>query len=376
MPKLPGTDRLSLLRKQDLQAILDGIADLHAVTTLDALVPTVWRAMKRIVPSDGASFVTASLLRPYVSIRFDDPKKEGEFRHYATAASHLFSTHPAMVIDGNDRLAERLSDLAPNGRFDDSPYCQEILKPTGTYYQLLLGVGLTDDGQAVGFSLDRASKDFSDRDKQALTLYCAHLRMAYTRLHFHARLLALIDTPVLHQVPLSMGVLLIDSDKRVLCMDYGAERILEECFTAGDWRGGSLPQPLLSWATQLVCSGVSLEPKSCPNFAKETTSGILVGTALPSQGDGRFVLVLKHARHGGVLVLDGVSELTPREWEVLEALDEGLTNQAISERIGTSIATVKAHVGNILRKLNVPNRTAAVSAFRHVPSRHMRTDVH
>ena len=52
-------------------------------------------------------------------------------------------------------------------------------------------------------------------------------------------------------------------------------------------------------------------------------------------------------------------ELTPREREVLTLLAEGLTNRGIAERLVVSEHTVHRHVTSILRKLDLPTRTAA-----------------
>jgi LuxR family maltose regulon positive regulatory protein len=54
-------------------------------------------------------------------------------------------------------------------------------------------------------------------------------------------------------------------------------------------------------------------------------------------------------------------ELTPREREVLRLLADGLTNRQIAERLVVSEHTVHRHVTNLLRKLDVPTRTAAAA---------------
>jgi len=51
--------------------------------------------------------------------------------------------------------------------------------------------------------------------------------------------------------------------------------------------------------------------------------------------------------------------LTPREWEVLGLVREGLANEAIGERLGISLDGVKYHVSEILGKLGVENRAEA-----------------
>lgn len=52
--------------------------------------------------------------------------------------------------------------------------------------------------------------------------------------------------------------------------------------------------------------------------------------------------------------------LTPREIEILGSMVEGRTNPEIAELLMISQATVKFHVSNIFRKLDVKTRSAAI----------------
>jgi len=61
---------------------------------------------------------------------------------------------------------------------------------------------------------------------------------------------------------------------------------------------------------------------------------------------------------------DGPVTLTPREWEVGELLRDGNSTADIAERLGVSPVTVRRHVGLLLHKLGVKNRTAAVELLR------------
>jgi NarL family two-component system response regulator LiaR len=56
-----------------------------------------------------------------------------------------------------------------------------------------------------------------------------------------------------------------------------------------------------------------------------------------------------------------MTELTPREREVLTLMAQGLNNTAIAERLIVSRSTVKAHVSHILAKLDAGSRTEAVA---------------
>ena len=53
--------------------------------------------------------------------------------------------------------------------------------------------------------------------------------------------------------------------------------------------------------------------------------------------------------------------LTPREWEVLNLLRDGLTNEQIAARLAITADTAKFHVSEILSKLGVENRQQAAA---------------
>lgn len=54
------------------------------------------------------------------------------------------------------------------------------------------------------------------------------------------------------------------------------------------------------------------------------------------------------------------ADLTTREREVLTLLVHGMSNREIADKLGISEVTVKCHVGVILTRLNVTDRTQAV----------------
>jgi DNA-binding CsgD family transcriptional regulator len=58
--------------------------------------------------------------------------------------------------------------------------------------------------------------------------------------------------------------------------------------------------------------------------------------------------------------------LTPRELEVLRLISSGHTNKAIAARFSLSERTIDRHVSNMLHKLGVPSRAAAIAyAYDH-----------
>jgi NarL family two-component system response regulator LiaR len=76
-----------------------------------------------------------------------------------------------------------------------------------------------------------------------------------------------------------------------------------------------------------------------PALAPEITRDFVMGIQKPRTGD----------------------DLTEREMEVLKLLVEGLSNPEIADRLVISRSTARAHVSNILAKLEVSNRAEAVA---------------
>ena len=59
--------------------------------------------------------------------------------------------------------------------------------------------------------------------------------------------------------------------------------------------------------------------------------------------------------------VEPIDQLTSREIELLRLVAVGMSNRAIAQTLSVSPNTVKYHLKNILQKLNVQNRTEAVS---------------
>lgn len=63
---------------------------------------------------------------------------------------------------------------------------------------------------------------------------------------------------------------------------------------------------------------------------------------------------------------DRIASLTPQQFRVLELVADGRLNKQIADELGIQERTVKAHMSEILGKLDVGNRTQAGIAFRRL----------
>ena len=99
-----------------------------------------------------------------------------------------------------------------------------------------------------------------------------------------------------------------------------------------------------------------------PDRLPDALRGVLAGeAALPRALTARLIEEFRRRDKRRLRIRSRPDiELTEREWEVLEALHEGLSTGAIAERLGISAVTVRRHVSETLRKLGAPDRAAAV----------------
>jgi DNA-binding NarL/FixJ family response regulator len=91
--------------------------------------------------------------------------------------------------------------------------------------------------------------------------------------------------------------------------------------------------------------------------------GVLAGeAAIPRTLVARLVSELQtQGRRRGIVGAKGGANLTPREWEVMELMCEGLGTAEIAERLFVSPVTVRRHISAIRRKLGVKARAEAVA---------------
>ncbi|MCA9942226.1 MAG: response regulator transcription factor [Ardenticatenaceae bacterium] len=74
--------------------------------------------------------------------------------------------------------------------------------------------------------------------------------------------------------------------------------------------------------------------------------------------------MLKQFSHSAPPLTASINKLTPREVDVLRELAVGMTNKNIAQKLAISEKTVKAHVGNIFKKLDIDNRLEAADLAR------------
>jgi DNA-binding NarL/FixJ family response regulator len=160
-------------------------------------------------------------------------------------------------------------------------------------------------------------------------------------------LVADIRMPLLDGIEATRRVTAAALSTRVLVLTtYGLDEYVYDALKAG--AAGFLlkidPPARLIDGVRVVAAGESL-------LAPEITRRLI----------GRFVAMAPPASQP-----PGLSQLTPKEREVLLTIAEGLSNAEIAERLYVSPGTVKTHVNRVLAKLDLRDRVqAVVFAYEH-----------
>jgi two-component system nitrate/nitrite response regulator NarL len=117
-------------------------------------------------------------------------------------------------------------------------------------------------------------------------------------------------------------------------------------FRAG--ASGYLLKSIEGWRLPVIVRGVLAGETAIP---RALLSSLLAATV---ESDARRQMPLRRELRAG---------LTPREWQVLDLMSEGLATREIAERLGIAEVTVRRHVSGVLRTLRVRDRRTAVGVL-------------
>lgn len=124
---------------------------------------------------------------------------------------------------------------------------------------------------------------------------------------------------------------------------------------------------------QIVILTVSDSPADIEAIVKAGADGYLLKDTEPDE----LIELLKKAHGGSKAYSDVVAryladsesrddvftQLTERETQILQEVAKGFRNKQIAERLFISESTVKVHMKSLLKKLQVPSRTAATVLY-------------
>jgi DNA-binding NarL/FixJ family response regulator len=120
-----------------------------------------------------------------------------------------------------------------------------------------------------------------------------------------------------------------------------------------------IPLLIISTNTSVAAAGMAIE-RGASGFIPKSCGREVVLEAIQTVLSGKPYLVKERDVHQSPLESEMCGRVTSRQQEILYLLSLGLLNKQIASELNISANTVKAHLHDLFKHLNVSNRTAAV----------------
>jgi DNA-binding CsgD family transcriptional regulator len=324
---------LGLWELEDLPSFRSGV-----LAHLRRLVDCASASYNEIGPDAEEIFVVAD---PAEMLEANDATLE------AFAAYALQNPLAAHCARTGDTRTLRLSDFISRRGLHALDLYDQVYRHIETEYQLAFTVPA--EGQLIGITLNRAGRDFDERELALLGAARKIVIPAYRNLHDRARLDALMRA-LDGEAPGPCAVFMVEQSGLLAPAHERAERLLRELSadrvtldTLRGWArlqrraraGGSASLRLDTGDSELEARYMYGAPGNLDAIAIRLPAGSRPQASLRALG------------------------LTRRQAEVLHLLWQGATNAEIALALNISEHTVRHHLENIYRELNVNSRVAA-----------------
>jgi DNA-binding CsgD family transcriptional regulator len=338
------------LDTRDVHRIVDVVAEIESFSDDQPFPPATLELLGTLIPADAVGFCELDRVEHR---QLGGTDREGDFTD-GPSEEAFWQVEPSHPLCAYQRAgyfdAVRLSDFLTTAELHRLVLYAEFLRPWNVEHQLELGLP-SPLSHTKTFIFDRASGDFSERDRLLLNVLQPHLIRRYARWAFEQRTAARLA-----EIADQGGdptVLILGHDGRIEFAQRAVRRLLSDYFGEGERR--LAPLPIRKWA-----EGAPLD-----DLLVDGPDGQLVVTVALRNEDGHYVLLFRERSAEASLT----DRLTPRERDVLELVGDGKSNAEIGRLLWVQPSTIRKHLENAYAKLNVRNRIEATALLRREAAR-------
>jgi DNA-binding CsgD family transcriptional regulator len=365
---------METLSIDDIQKLNQGIQQLYTIHNFDTFGVDTLAIIDRLVPSNPPVFQktnahTGQISSIYLSKDYgyiDKLKPVLKEMSSQDISNHPITHNIPKALTGAYKLSDfiTLQELHSHKRI-----YQKFLRYLDTEDQMFLFIPdiipakwcelAKTETIVSSFVLNRPDLSFTERDRLMLNLFRPHLLLAYSNAKCYQKVQD--DLNRMQQSFDSLGIATVDIDGKIRSIAPRVVSWLDTYFNKST-HSLQLPDRLRSWMKYQVNSFLEdsdIALTYLPLCIQYGERELTIRLVIEEPGD-RYILIFQEQTRSLSTSLELLG-LTQREIDVLLCIMQGKDNKAIALILAISIGTVRKHLENIYRKLNVQSRTAAIS---------------
>jgi DNA-binding CsgD family transcriptional regulator/PAS domain-containing protein len=246
------------------------------------------------------------------------------------------------IHENSNHKALRYTDVISGKQHLESLFYKEFLSTIPMTW--VLALPLSSFGEKLGviwLSRQDATHEFTEFDCEIGTTVSHHAGIALQVQEWRSH-------PPMDANP---GILVVDGKGRIIYQNEEAERIFEK--KGMEWLLGNAPQS----EVRIVQTNLGAF-RARTFFLRRTSDPVL--PFVPPEARGKVVVLEPYPPK--ILLCQQMKELdlSKRQSQLVLEIMRGRTNKEISEKLGVTLQTVKDHLHDIYRQLNVRNRSELI----------------
>ncbi|MEZ5278470.1 MAG: helix-turn-helix transcriptional regulator [Opitutaceae bacterium] len=348
------------IRAADLRGVVTGLGELAALdaegATFDSLARAMMEIILRLVPADT------------INLGLID-HRSGRGSYFAYRGFLMPKSRRALLpryVDDHPMLAYskktgkgpplQFTDFMSRSNFERTPLYNECYR--GYTHGMMTFMLPSPRNINCSFVLSRQDRDFSERDRQILTVLQPQLAVHYRASIVRAESLA--RTATSFTGPTDCGVVIAGDDGFIRTINHQAYSLLD-AFIGTEFSAHRLPVQVRDHLDKAAVRGQSgYTPLELAGPGK--TEPLILRPARLVEGWA----ILIQERGSDATSLLRKHGLTRKEIEVLGWVAEGKSDKEIAAILGSSSRTVQKHVQNLMNRLHAENRVAALARAREL----------
>lgn len=351
---------MEALTRRDFRALLKFLNQIYSATTPDECVAHALEGLCDLFSVDLVGYCEANPAESK-SKEWFYPKGINSAETDRAWNLHMHE-HPTLAhnMRTGDGQALAISDFYTQRQFRNTGLYSEAYRPMRINHVMTCAI-VSHRGALAGIALHRASRSFSERNRQLLNLVRPHLFQAQHNARHFARLQQEHGALTLALENYGCGVVSIRHDDHLCFVTARARQYFADFFGQRYKNQNALPDDLRRWVTH---QKKLFRAEELPSPRKQlivASNGTRLIVQLFSHSDHDLLVMNEEKGQNLPESLHQCSGLTTREAEVLAWISRGKTNAEIATILTISSRTEQKHIEHIFQKLGVETRTAAAA---------------